>query len=111
MKKLLLVLFAVFSSFICPAQFNTYHPFPHTNAVWCQTDEFLDQSVTCWNPNNIITSYYDFYVNGDTVVNSKTYFKVRKSGASLFGSVCPPSPLWYSNDYDFLAGLLREDTT
>jgi len=112
MKKILLTLIiAACTLFLkpCFAQFGVYHSFPHTNASWCQTDQWLDQSLTCPQfPNNVITSYYDYYVNGDTVVNSKTYFKVRKSGGYEVGNFCTPS---YDNDYDFLAGLLREDTT
>lgn len=105
MKKLLLVLITVFGSLFCSAQFNTYHPFPHTNASWCQTSEWLDPNY-CPHGVNIITEYYDFYANGDTIVNSKPYIKIRFSGGSEFGNFCGGE----SFDSDHLECLIREDT-
>ncbi len=88
MKKSILFFLLIIFSFSCftnpcEAQFNTYHLFPHTNARWGQ-----------WFKLSVNWYYYHYFVNGDTTVNSKSYFKVYKS-----------SPI-----YNGLYRLLREDT-
>jgi len=102
MKKLLVVTLVAFSSFVylpCLAQFNVYHPFPDSNAWWTQSSNGY--------ANCALTTYYDYYVRGDTIVDGKTYFKVNKSGGvTYFG--CPPYTAWFS--YDSLYCFLREDT-
>ncbi len=101
MKKILVVLFFTSSSLFnyCEGQFNTYHPFPSSNARWGEEFEGYNNA---W-----YSQYYNYYLRGDTVVNGKTYFKLNQSGGYEFGGP-PYSILWQS--YDYLVCLLREDT-
>ena len=106
MKKLLSTI--VLSSLLCitcSAQFNVYHPFPDSNAIW--GEELGDGSCGCGGT----TYVYNFVVNGDTVVNGKTYHKVYKNdGYIIQDCTCfgPYAVLWEGSTNFF--GAYREDT-
>jgi hypothetical protein len=107
MKRLRVILFFIFGTSLftlCEAQFNTYHPFASSNAYWreisCQVEE-----DPCLHLDAPVTFGFDYYVDGDTIVAGKTYFKVRTSGGY---EVFSCSVDWYSFDRFFC--LIREDT-
>ncbi len=88
------------------AQFNKYHTFPDSNANWCENIWW--QATGCFSEYVTAFRYYDYYVNGDTIVNGKTYNKVRTSGGYETAPPCPPPIVWL--DYDNLECLIREDS-
>jgi hypothetical protein len=99
MKKLLL--FFILSCFIqTKAQTNVYHPFPDSNAMWCDT--------TCGSCS--------YTLAGDTLVNSNTYHKLHQScvyyqwsasGICEYPSVAAGATAYVSIGY---AGAIRQDT-
>ena len=105
MEKLYAVLLFTFtfslSTFLCKAQFNVYHPFPDSNAGWRET--------IFYTPSTVEYVEFDYYVNGDTIVNGKKYKKLNTSGGYSFIPNGPPDSTWYC--YDSLYCLLREDTS
>ncbi|HXB10495.1 MAG TPA: T9SS type A sorting domain-containing protein [Bacteroidia bacterium] len=105
MKRLTLLFFTVSFSiftFISKAQFNIYHPFPDSNAVWAEDSFNCSCGMGCGVEGN------DFIVKGDTVVNGLTYHKVYKNGG--FISWCGLSGGGYYYSYNFY-GAYREDTS
>jgi hypothetical protein len=104
MKKLLVIpiltfSFSVFTN-LCSAQFNTYHPFPDSNAAWRET--------SFWQNTTVTYNEYDYYMRGDTMVNGKKYFKLNLSGGYQFTPWGPPDTTWQC--YNSLTCLIREDT-
>jgi hypothetical protein len=96
MKRLLLIFFTFLFVFkIGQAQTNKYHPFPDSNAVWC--DE--------------ICGYESFAMTGDTIINAKTYHKIVRSLLQYKIGVsgnCEYNYPYFSTGY-FCA--IRQDTT
>ncbi len=80
------------------AQFNVYHPFPDSNAVWGMGSGCMDGQC---GDGAYIQSYYE----GDTVMDGQYYHRVQKIYAPYSNNGCcyPPDNL--------PAGYLREDTT
>lgn len=101
MKKITLLVCLVFMlPLFCRAQFNTYHPFPYNNAYW--------NEVTWMQYNtDIVYTHFDEYVDGDTIVNGKSYIKIRTSGG--YKSHALGSDVYWSS-YDDFECLLRDDT-
>ena len=100
MKKLLLLFFILCYVIQTKAQTNVYHPFPDSNAMWCDT--------TCGSCSYTIT--------GDTIVNSNTYHKLHQScvyyqwsasGICEYPSVAAGATAYISIGY---AGAIRQDT-
>ncbi len=80
------------------AQFNIYHPFPDSNAVWGMT-----AGCTDWNCGTY--QYVQDYMAGDTVIDGNTYKVIGQSVSIVYGSCScgfPPG--------DLGEGFLREDT-
>jgi len=72
MKKI--ILFLIICNFfivIIKAQTNVYHPFPDSNALWREYSGGY-QCSCC--------SDYQYFITGDTIINSFTYHKIKKSG-------------------------------
>ena len=66
---------------------TTYFPFPDSNSVW----SYLRTNKSCTNipPQCNVNSFAIQYVlNGDTVINSKTYHKVFRESDSVFYYTC-----------------------
>lgn len=108
MKKIVLLIFLNYLlSSVGSAQFSVYHPFPHNNAFWLETEWWLANG--CNNmPTVSVYNHFDYYVNGDTIVRGNRYTKVHISGGYEDAPPCPPPVVWQS--YDGLACLMREDT-
>ncbi len=106
MNKYWLMLIFLAFSFSIQAQLKKYFSFPDSNATWCEIDTWIDDDPC--DPDKYLqyTDYYDFYSNGDTVVNTKKYIKIHWSAGVLAG-VCGGSS-WYSQDS--LYALIRDDT-
>jgi hypothetical protein len=108
MKKIITILLFTFtfslSASFCKAQFNTYHQFPDSNAVWGE------DSMNCSCGDGCEEYGYNFIVNGDTIVNGLTYHKVYQNAGYWFNS-CGGGPGYsvysYSNSF---FGAYREDT-
>lgn len=105
MRKLLILLFTIgFSSFSF-AQFNVYHHFPDSNAIWGET--YSIGSCGCGYNSYI----YNYVLKGDTIVNGLTYRKVYKNdGYIIQDCTClgPYAVLWEGDTYFY--GAYREDT-
>jgi len=56
------------------AQTSIYHPFPDSNAYWRESLTYLDGFM------NLHYYEYQYFINGDTTVNSKTYHKIYYTG-------------------------------
>lgn len=112
MYRNLIVLAFVLMSFALRAQFNVYHEFPDSNAVWN-----ISAQGCCWadcggppSPNPVVADHlFSYYINGDTIIDSISYHKLYKSGSTHTHCASPTSfNSWtYYDDY-FLA--FREDT-
>jgi len=101
MKKLLLFFsFSVALSFSSKAQTSVYHPFPDSDAYWCQTDKWFDG--TCDGNEN-----YTIFFNGDTTIGSHVYHKLAKSGYG-YSTLCGPNGNGYYY-YNYIAAI-RQDT-
>jgi hypothetical protein len=95
LSMLLLETIMLLSSFEnIKAQTSTYHPFPTDSAMW--RVDWVDFS-TCF----AVDAAYQFYYDGDTVINLSTYHKIFKSGAII--TMC------YNGSFGY-QGALREDT-
>jgi hypothetical protein len=74
MKKVLVISLVSFTisllPSLCEAQFNTYHPFPDSNALWNETAG----DGSCGT--GVDTREYAYLLDGDTTVNALTYHKV-----------------------------------
>jgi hypothetical protein len=108
MKKLRVILFLAFSfSFFISAdgQFNTYHPFPDSAAWWNETTFW---QVNCNSQYSAEYKGFTYFLRGDTVVNSKTYFKLNMSGGFEWAFACMGDTSWQC--YNSLYCLLRNDT-
>jgi hypothetical protein len=101
MKNLLLTLTVALGLTVAYGQSTNYHPFPDTNAHWCETAWW-----TVWTPSPcVVTDVYCLFINGDTVIGTNTYHKIYQSG--YIGATCPPPGYNYYNDYK---GALRQDS-
>ncbi len=106
MKKLLAILLFTFTFSLlpvfCSAQFNTYHPFPDSNAVWSEDSLNCSCGMGCddWG--------YAFVVKGDTIVNGHTYRKVYQN-TGYWSSTCSVSFTvnFFTNSF---FGAYREDS-
>ena len=74
MKKLILIV--CFLGFLSNsfAQTNVYHPFPDSNAAWRESYTYLDGTM------HLHYFDYQYFIKGDTTVNSKTYHKIYYTG-------------------------------
>lgn len=79
------------------AQFNVYHPFPDSNAVWGMVTGCMD-----WNCGS--AHYIQDHYDGDTTMDGTSYKKIGQSigGGSGECSCYPPE--------DLGPGYIREDT-
>ena len=68
MKKIIVLIIAIFTIYIAKAQ--QYVPFPDSNAVWSEHHQF---SISSGKPNYY---YRNILTNKDTIVNSKTYHQL-----------------------------------
>jgi len=104
-RTLILLCFAVFAFFSAKAQ--QYTPFPDSAAEW--TIYYVGTCVTGGIPDTSITKYW---LNGDTVINGKTYRKLGNNGGFMMDVVALreddkkiyTNPTQFSNDsllYDF----------
>ena len=112
MKKFLFVLFLSVALGAVNAQTSVYHQFPDSNAIWNITAQGC-----CWTgcagpptPNPIIAdSWFSYYIEGDTFINSTSYRKLYKSGSTYehcaYGNAVN---VW--NYYDNYVCAFREDT-
>ncbi len=102
MKNIFIISLVIFGLKGAYTQTNIYRQFPDSNAIWNVTYGGY-QAPSC--------SKYSYTLFGDTIVNSKTYKKIRKQysnypySTSGYCDWCCPSPtnIVYS-------GALREDT-
>ena len=92
MKKIIAILFLALSSTLltrrCSAQFNTYHPFPDSNAYWNET--VTDGSCG----TGVDLRRYVFDISGDTITNGYTYHKVYRTWGYWSNSCSTPYQLW-----------------
>lgn len=79
------------------AQFNVYHPFPDSSAVWGMTTGCIDNMCGDW-------AYIQNYIAGDTMINGLDYKKIQEIYLPMSGNNCCVPPA------DAGAGYLREDT-
>jgi hypothetical protein len=100
MKKSLL-LFSLSVALSAKAQTSVYHPFPDSDAYWCQTDKWFDG--TCDGNEN-----YTIFFNGDTTIGSHVYHKLAKSGYG-YSTICGPNGDGYYY-YNYIAAI-RQDTS
>jgi len=83
------------------SQTNVYHPFPDSNALWREYSGGY-QCSCC--------SDYQYFITGDTIINSFTYHKIKKSGVKYsedMSGFCTNIIILYYNNY---IGAFREDT-
>jgi hypothetical protein len=85
-------------------QFNTYHPFPDSNAYWLE-DELHQQYP------DIDNLYFNYFLKGDTTLFGNIYHKVFESGGEITQEIVNP----YSYSQRFYnqlsyAGAIREDS-
>ena len=79
------------------AQFNVYHPFPDSNAVW-------GMSAGCNIDWGCFSSQYiQNFLDGDTVIDGLNYRIVHEATSAVSGSCC-------GVESDLGAGYLRDDT-
>jgi len=106
MKKYLFIVITLISfTRAVSAQFSVYHPFPDSNAWWSESKSYF---VWC-SGIAPADSLYDYYLAGDTVMNSYTWHRLNFSGGYVFaGGPCfPPG---FSQNYNYVEGFIREDT-
>ncbi len=77
MKKLAVIFLVLFCSSFIKAQ--QYIPFPITDAIW--NHNFNTGSI-----GNLTSSYFQYGLNGDTIINSKTLIKVYLLNDSVLNS-------------------------
>lgn len=95
MKKILLIIVILLLVFkIGQGQTNKYHPFPDSNAVWCDT-------VPCG-----VCSYA---ITGDTLVNGYTYHKLQGNQLAYLLDNFSFCDTQYLHFYSFYAGAIRQD--
>jgi hypothetical protein len=98
----LLFLIVAVSSF---AQFNTYHPFPDSNAYWKEEQTYM--------PGNAGSGEeyvdYGYILSGDTNVNGISYHKVYKVGGREWCMFCSPYYFYNYNSMSYAAAI-RQDT-
>ena len=87
---------------LCNAQFNTYHPFPDSNAWWSEEEEGLT-NCPMMPP---FVEYYDYFIRTDTIINGNTYHTIYTSGGYGFSSC--GGLIW--SDYCNYMGSIREDS-
>ena len=80
MQKIITIILGVFIPYLFPLLVNaqTYFPFPDPNSTW----NYLKKDKSCMNLPEQCTvngSTLSYDVNGDTVINSKTYHKIFRS--------------------------------
>lgn len=80
------------------AQFNVYHPFPDSNAVWGMMAWCSD-----WNCGTY--RYVQYYMAGDTVIDGTAYKIIDQSVSIWYGGGCTCQV-----PEDLGEGYLREDT-
>ena len=105
MKKLLLSFLVFISAFFAKAQFNVYHPFPDSNAWWGTNAVYMSY---CTQTSPIFpTDNYDYYLNGDTAINSAIYHKLNRSGGmGEYYNGC--FALMYRSYYDTTIGCIAK---
>jgi len=96
MKKNILFLLLLSLILSVKAQVSKYYPFPTTNAYWGGENESNDGS-------NFNATDYGFLLDGDTIVNGKTYHKLYNVGGATNSAP-------YSYYYYGYTGAFREDT-
>jgi hypothetical protein len=105
MKKLLSSLFIVFCLLdyhSSVAQVNVYHPFPDSNAVWCD-------SVGLNQAHTFYCGILNYTLAGDTIVNGIIYHQLNKQEQSFLvnNSWCYPNmPNPFDKGY---VGAIRQD--
>jgi hypothetical protein len=106
MKKLCIIcLFTfTFSLFtpLCEAQFNTYHPFPDSDAYWNETAD----NGSCGT--GVDSRQYDYIIHGDTTTNGYLYHKVYRIWGYWSNTCSTPYQVWLYDSTFY--GAYRSDT-
>jgi len=79
------------------AQFNVYHPFPDSGAVWGMSTGCLGGQCGDWG-------YIQNYMAGDTMINGNYYKKIQETYLAMTNNGCCLPPFIPGQGY------LREDT-
>lgn len=91
-KSLTLMLFSIIANYT----FSQYRPLPMQNAEWIY-----------WGGINLLSCptctfvYYKYYTNGDTIINTQTYAKIKKTEIPTINDV---------SIYPTYTGAIRQDT-
>lgn len=80
------------------AQFNVYHPFPESGAVWGMNTGCREVSCGDWG-------YIQNYYTGDTLIHGYEYKRVHTTYVPMTSNGCCSPPRWE------LPTNIREDTT
>jgi len=79
------------------AQFNVYHPFPDSGAVWGMNTGCLGTQCGDWG-------YIQNYMAGDTMITGNNYKKIQETYLAMSNNGCCSPPFFPGQ------GFLREDT-
>lgn len=93
-KKIFYILLSCMLSNLCFAQ--SYTPFDFNNGLW--QEDYYDMQYE--------RSYYNYYTDGDTIINGISYHQLYKKGKHTY-SYNGPSTFW--SYYTELFGFIRED--
>lgn len=91
-KHLILILFSLSVSFA----FSQYRPLPMQNAEWVNWG-----GITLLSCPSCTFVNYKYYTDGDTVINTQTYVKIKKTEIPSINNV---------NIYPTYTGAIRQDT-
>jgi Secretion system C-terminal sorting domain len=99
------------------SQSAIYHPFPDSSFSWIEEYTKSPNGYCCCSSAICINHFsYDHFLEGDTVVNNQTYFKLYETGSiekiNVGPTVCSPgdfSPCYYYFFHETCAWL-RQDT-
>ena len=95
MKKIALVFFLSIFFLNTKAQTSVYHPFPDSNASWCDIWGYSSNCCFCGGPDREAHAFY--YLMGQTVQNSKLYNVLNRY--KVFIEYCPPDTSIYTTPY------------
>jgi len=102
MRKILLLFSLFLFTHIAFSQSTVYHHFPDSNAAWREDYNNISFPSSLW----IDDTGYSYMLQGDTIVNSRTYHKVY--GVGGFIQFYPNGSGTFYDKY--FAGAIREDT-
>jgi hypothetical protein len=93
-----ILLFALSLAFTAGiAQTNVYHPFPDSNAVWCEDHSYYDGTCD-------VTDHFAQFIDGDIIIDGISYHKLYRTGY-VYSSLCGGG----SNYFNQLTNFFRED--